>query len=180
MMRTTPMSWLTCATFSVTSSETRSPLAYSVSSIVRSRRPSGVLDVGRGEQFFDVLLGQRLGQAARQLGRVDVERGIDLDLALAQRVLVKALEARQQPARARGLGFAGDAVREIREQIAVIGGEQRLLVPLVQPACELREIEAIAVERVAREPVLEPQRIAEFVERRRHPAFSCRSSHCLI
>ncbi len=35
------MSMLTCDTRSVTSSDTRRPLAYSVSSIVRSRSPSG-------------------------------------------------------------------------------------------------------------------------------------------
>ena len=54
MTRTTPASRFTSKIFSATSSDTRSPDAYSISSIARSRRPSGARGVRRGEQRLDI------------------------------------------------------------------------------------------------------------------------------
>ena len=62
--------------------------------------------VRRGEQRFDVRLRQRFREARRALGRIELERRIDLDAPLAQAVLVEALQRRHAPRRARGATLA--------------------------------------------------------------------------
>ena len=55
-------------------------------------------------------------------------------------------------------------VREIGQQISMLCLKQAASLRCLQPILKLAQVAAIAVERVARKPVLQPQRIAEFVE----------------
>jgi hypothetical protein len=61
---------------SVTSSLTRRPLAYISSSIVRSRRPSGVSTSGAASSILDLRFAQRLGHAQRLLGGLQPQRRV--------------------------------------------------------------------------------------------------------
>ena len=77
--RTTPMSSDTCASVSPTSSDTRRPVAYSVSSIARSRSPSVPRRVRHGEHRLDLRLGEILRQPPRQFRRAHAQRRVDGD-----------------------------------------------------------------------------------------------------
>ncbi|MNC91272.1 hypothetical protein D3C83_75020 [compost metagenome] len=77
---------------------------------------------------------------------------------------VKALQARKQPGRARCARLALVKNPEVRLYVRVARGKQVLAILLFQPRGILREISAVTVERVLGEPVLEPQRITEFID----------------
>ena len=62
--------------------------------------------VGRREQRFHVRLRQRLREARRALGRIELERRVDLDAPLAQAVLVEPLQRRDAPRGTRGTAFS--------------------------------------------------------------------------
>jgi hypothetical protein len=107
-----------------TSSLTRRPLAYSSSSMARSRRPSGVSLVGRGQQRLDLGFAQRLGNAQRLFGRLQLERRVRLYQALAQRPAEVALEHRE-PAVGRGRLGRGMPGGKVAVEVGLGRGVQR-------------------------------------------------------
>src|SRR5581483_7147344 len=142
--------------------------------------------VRRREQCFNVFLGQAFRQRPRQLWRFDLERRIGADASLTQQVPVEAFQARKQTCRRAWPRVLLKTMREIGEQIGALGLREGPAAPLKKPVAELPEIAAIRVQRVARQAVLEPQRIAELVEKcawggsNHERAPSCASSQCLI
>ena len=55
---------------------------------------------------------------------------------------------------------------KIGQQVRMLGVEQAALAGGVQPLCELLQIAPVALQRVAREPIFQPQAIHKFVEQR--------------
>ena len=107
-----------------------------VSSMARSRRPSGARDVRRGQQRLDVGLGERLRKARRALRRLELERRVGGDAVLAHEELVEALEARGEPrlrARARAMPRAM-TVGEVAEHVGLARRGERAALPR-EPGC---------------------------------------------
>ena len=124
-------------------------------------------DVRRIEKLFDIGLGERLRKARRALRRLELQRRVGGNPVLAHEELVEALEARGDPrlgARARTMPVPV-AVREIAEHVGLARRPERPALPR-QPGAEQAEIAAVRLERVLRQPVLEPEVVAELVEER--------------
>src|SRR6185503_5432527 len=115
--------------------------------------------VRRIEQRLDVDLGERLRETRRALGRIEPERRVGFNFSFAQAVAVEALQGRDAP---RGAGSAPASRREEREQVLLAD----LLERLFGKSRELLQVGAIGGDGVLRQPVLEPERVAERVEDR--------------
>ncbi len=123
------------------------------------------IDIGRPEQCLHLRLRQRMRHARRLPGRQHACRGIGGNALLAQRPVVVAAQHRQPPVGRTGLGLLHPH-REIALQLQLarsIQRQRRLLVR--QPPPPGRQIPAIGRQRIARQPVLQQQRIHEQVQR---------------
>src|SRR6185436_12213888 len=114
--------------------------------------------VGRGEQRLHVGFRDRFRKARRALRRIELERRVGGNAALAQAVPVEALQRRDPPRRARGSALSRG---EESKEILLSRGQQALA---VEKPGELLEIAAVRRDGVSRKPVLEPERVAERVE----------------
>ena len=146
-----------------TSSETRRPLAYSVSSIARSRRPCGVDTSER-----------RAAPRPRPPKRSGSERGSRASRGprpivgaqpFAQREMENALERRDEPAGGARLGVPVSTCQARALKVRGRGLHQRLA-GLRRAARELRHVAPVALERGAREAVLKQQAVEKRSSRR--------------
>jgi hypothetical protein len=153
-------------------------VAYSVSSIARSRRPPA--------SAIHLLLGQRLGHARRLLGRDQRQAGIAFGAVLAQGPGVEAAQ-RGQPAV--GGGGAGFLVAEGEPGFDIslagiaqgLGGSSRQRVGLCriamavghfarigfgvfQPAGKARQVAPVGSQSVGRQAVFQPDGVDEGVD----------------
>src|SRR5690606_35424241 len=105
----------------------------------------------RAQQGFDLRFRQRLGEAARQPGRIDEQGRVDLDAALAHECTVEVPQGRQQPrVRARlvpaaTLACVTAAQAEVVLQVGARGAFERASTAR-EPARPGLEVEAIARE----------------------------------
>src|SRR6266403_1123173 len=102
------------------------------------------------------MLAQALRKAWHALRRIELERRICAHQALAHAVLVEALETGHAP---RGAGRAALFRSEECEQAGFVRREQIT----AEECLQLLQIRAIGGDRVLREPVLQPQGVAERV-----------------
>jgi hypothetical protein len=121
-------------------------------------------NVGRTEQRLDLRLGQRRRKPRGLLRRRDPQRRVRARVMLAHGPAVIATEHRQAPVRRRRLAVA--ARGDVADQHRFVGRVERRVVRRGQPLRKQHQIAPVRIERIAREPVLEPQRIAEHVDRR--------------
>ncbi len=121
--------------------------------------------MGRVQQRFNIAFGEALGQTTRKLGGVNAQGGIGLDFALAQFKPEKALEAGKFTAGGARTGFGDEhLMRKISFDILLPGIEQRYGIFFAQPLREFQQIAAVTHQGIARQPVFQPQGIAELVE----------------
>jgi hypothetical protein len=125
----------------------------------------GCVDIRRTEQRFDLRFGERRRKTRRLLRRTDAYRRIDLCAVLAHRPAIVTAKHREPPVR-RG-GFVFLARRAIGVEIGLAGRVERCVAGLREPFAEQPQIAPVGIERVARQAVLEPQRVAERVDRGR-------------
>ena len=133
-------------------------------------KPERRVGVRLREQRLDVGLGERPGKARRLLRRIELERRVDLDAPAAHEEPVETLEAGVQPrlrARSNALLRAPQVTPgEIAGKIGLGRGEERGAALLLQPFGKEAQVAAVGLQRVFREAVLEPDRVAEFIEQR--------------
>ena len=86
-----------------------------------------------------------------------------LTAVLTNQPTIEALQTRQQPRGAGGACFFLKLIREITLQITVVCRQHIFAARIGQPLCVLRQITPIGIQRVTRQAVLQPQRVAEFV-----------------
>jgi hypothetical protein len=98
---------------------------------------------------------------------------------LAQQVAVIALQRGKKPRDARRARFLSKQVPQVLLEVCIGGRRQRLPVLLFQPGGELDQVAAIGVEGVSREPILEPEGVAEFIDQSRALVSHHRQSDCL-
>ena len=123
-------------------------------------------DIRRIQQQLDILFGEALGQAARQLGRGDLQGGVGGYLVLPQQVAEQALEAGDGAARCWWLWLfrrSPDARESPVYRRAWLASKPTSAL-LLQPCGELVQVAPVAFQRVARQAVFQPQAVAEFVE----------------
>src|SRR5262249_38837542 len=101
-------------------------------------------------------LGQGFGKARRALRRIELQRRVDVDQPLAQAVLEEALQARDA---ARGAGGPSSPRSQKGEKV----GLRDVGKLLSRKGRELLQVGAVGLPRVARQPVLGPERVAERV-----------------
>ena len=120
--------------------------------------------VGRGQQRFDLGFRQRLGHTQRLARGLQAQRGVAAHDVLAQRPAKVALEDREPPIR-RGGARGGMALAHEGQQVGLGAGLQQLARCVLQPGCIQAQVTPVSGQRQCRQPVLDPQRVDEAVDR---------------
>ena len=162
-MRSTPWFRFTWASFMFTSSETRSPVAYSTSSMVRSRCPSGSLTVGAANRASTSSSMSDLGRLRPTLGMAICAVGSSRRKPSRTRWRKNRRKARELARGRAGPGTRLHAGRHERKDVATLG-DAEVDVVLFEPAIESREVRAIGSKCIGRQAALHPDRIEEPID----------------
>ena len=120
------------------------------------------VDIGRIDERLNLCFGQRLRIARRLLGRWQQARWIGGHHVLAQCPYEEPLEHRATSV-GRGGAALGMACGKVVGQVAVFGFGDGFAA-LGQPVRVKRQVAPVRIERVAREAVFQPERIAETLD----------------
>lgn len=124
---------------------------------------NGVAQVGRGEQRFDIGFGQGFGKWLTQLRHVDLQRRVDRDQLFSEQVTIEAAHAGKQTRRGARLVAVVDPPPQVVENRFATDTHQ-IHAPFLQPTVEQREVAAIGIARVVRQPLLQPQGVEKAVD----------------
>ena len=154
--RNTPCARLTCVGVRPTNSETRNPVAYSTSSMARSRSPSAVATSGTSSRASTSASLRASGNRRPSRGDSTFAQGSADSTAVSHLDLVEASESRQPPchgSRRRGC-VVGNECEHIGPRC-----DAEVAAARIEPTRETLQIRPIGNQGIARQSTLHPQSV---------------------